>query len=81
MKTNLILCDMCSEEKIAFVDHPNILAGKHLNGSKLHLNPKDDSSSTLVWCHEVVKAPSDVMRAVRLGSLGLVLGNGGQDGG
>ena len=43
MKTNLILCDMCSEEKIAFVDHPNILAGKHFNGSKLHLNPKGDS--------------------------------------
>ena len=44
MKTKLLLCGMCSEEKIAFVDHPNILAGKHLNGSKLlHLNPKGDS--------------------------------------
>ena len=43
MKTNLILCDMCSEKKIAFVDHPNVLAGKYLNGSKLHLNPKGNS--------------------------------------
>ena len=39
MKTKLLLCGMCSEGK-----HPNILAGKHLNGSKLlHLNPKGDS--------------------------------------
>ena len=43
IKTNLILCDMCSKDKITFVDHPNILAGKHLNGSKLHLNQKGDS--------------------------------------
>ena len=43
MKANLLLWDMCFEEKIALVDHPNILAGKHLNGSKLHLHPKGDS--------------------------------------
>ena len=41
MKTSLLY--MYSEEKIAFVDHPNILAGKNLNVSKLHLNRKGDS--------------------------------------
>ena len=34
---------MCSEEKITFYEHANILAEKHLNGSKLHLNKSGDS--------------------------------------
>ena len=42
VKTNLILSDMCSEEKIKVVDQTNILTRKHLNGSTLHLNQKGD---------------------------------------
>ena len=43
MRTNLILQDLCQEEDVLFIDHAEIRANKHLNGSKLHCNRSGDS--------------------------------------
>ena len=45
-KVNFILEDLCSEKKLAFTDHPNIEATKHLNRSKLHFNSLGDTILT-----------------------------------
>ena len=45
-KVNFILEDLCSEKKLTFIDHPNIVAIKHLNRSKLHLNSLGDTILT-----------------------------------
>ena len=42
-RVNLILADMCRDERFRFVDHPNIEPLQHLNRSKLHLNREGDN--------------------------------------
>ena len=39
-RVNLILADMCRDEKFRFVDHQNIKPLQHLNRSKLHRTEK-----------------------------------------
>ena len=38
MQVNNILKRECEQHKMLLIEHSNILADKHLNGSKLHLN-------------------------------------------
>ena len=38
MHVNELLVTKCSQNSLAFIDHSNILANKHMNGSGIHLN-------------------------------------------
>ena len=42
-KVNFVLQDLCSQNGFAFVEHSNIHANKHLNGSQIHLNQHGDN--------------------------------------
>ena len=42
-KVNFVLQDLCSQNGLAFLEHSNIHANKHLNRSQIHLNQLGDN--------------------------------------
>ena len=42
-KVNFVLQDLCSQNGLAFLEHSNIHANKHLNRSQIHLNQHGDN--------------------------------------